>query len=103
MPPLNQEIVNDTAKLIMHRLIARLLVPDPLLVDRAKVSLTKISIRFPDRSFVVDWEKLLRLPTSELRALLSIRNHDMQRLRLSSTFVMAVGMSYTDQILLQRI
>ncbi len=33
--PLNQEMVNDTAKLIMHRLIARLLVRDPLLIDRA--------------------------------------------------------------------
>jgi hypothetical protein len=103
MPPLNQEIVNDTAKLIMHRLIARLLVRDPLLVDRAKVSLTKISIRFPDRSFVVDWEKLLRLPTSELRALLTSRNQDMKRLRLSSPFVTAEGVDFGDQTLRRRI
>src|SRR5258707_12424336 len=103
MPPLNQEIVNDTAKLIMHRLIARLLVRDPLLVDRAKVSLTKISIRFPDRSFVVDWEKLLRLPTSELRALLTSRNQDMKRLRLSSPFVTADGVDFGDQTLRRRI
>jgi hypothetical protein len=48
--PLNQETVNDTAKLIMHRLIARLLARDPLLVDRAKVSLRKISDRFRCRS-----------------------------------------------------
>src|SRR6266478_1311035 len=101
--PLNQEIVNDTAKLIMHRLIARLLVRDPLLVDRAKVSLTKISIRFPDRSFVVDWEKLLRLPTSELRALLTSRNQDMKRLRLSSPFVTAEGVDFKDQSLRRRI
>ena len=103
MPPLNQEIVNDTAKLIMHRLIARLLVRDPLLVDRAKVSLTKISIRFPDRSFVVDWEKLLRLPTSELRALLTSRNQNMKRLRLSSPFVTAEGVDFGDQTLRRRI
>jgi len=103
MPPLNQEIVNDTAKLIMHRLIARLLVRDPLLVDRAKVSLTKISIRFPDRSFVVDWEKLLRLPTSELRALLTSRNQDMKRLRLSAPFVTAEGVDFGDQTLRRRI
>jgi hypothetical protein len=103
MPPLNQEIVNDTAKLIMHRLIARLLVRDPLLVDRAKVSLTKISMRFPDRSFVVDWEKLLRLPTSELRALLTSRNQDMKRLRLSSPFVTAEGVDFGDQTLRRRI
>jgi hypothetical protein len=82
--PLNQEIVNDTAKLIMHRLIARLLVRDPLLVDRAKASLAKTSVHFPDRTFVADWEELLRLPTRELRALLTSRNQDMRRLRLSS-------------------
>ena len=99
--PLNQEIVNDTAKLIMHRLIARLLVRDPLLVDRAKVSLTKISIHFPDRSFVADWERLLRLPKSELRALLTSRN--MKRLRLSSPFVTAEGVDFRDQTLRRRI
>jgi len=101
--PLNQEIVNDTAKLIMHRLIARLLVRDPSLVDRAKASLTKISIHFPDRSFVVEWEKLLRLPTPELRALLTSRNQDMKRLRLSSPFVTAEGVDFRDQTLRRRI
>ena len=43
---LNQEIVNDTAKLMMHRLIARLLVRDPLLLDRARVSLDQMSVLF---------------------------------------------------------
>jgi hypothetical protein len=46
--PLNQEVVNDTAKLIMHRLIARSLGRDPLLIDRAKLSLAKMSARFPN-------------------------------------------------------
>jgi hypothetical protein len=101
--PLNQEIVNDTAKLIMHRLIARALVHDPLLVDRAKVSLTGISARFPDRSFVAEWEELLRLPTRELRALLTSRDQDMKRLRLSSPFVTAEGVNFEDQTLRRRI
>jgi len=101
--PLNQEIVNDTAKLIMHRLIARLLVRDPLLVDRAKVSLTKILVHFPDRSFVAEWEELLRLPTWELRALLTSRNQHMKRLRLSSPFVTAEGVDFGDQALRRRI
>jgi hypothetical protein len=101
--PLNQEIVNDTAKLIMHRLIARLLVRDPLLVDRAKVSLAKISVHFPDRSFVADWQELLSLPTWELRALLTSRNQDMKRLRLSSPFVTAEGVDFGDQTLRRRI
>jgi hypothetical protein len=101
--PLNQETVNDTAKLIMHRLIARLLVREPLLVDQAKVSLTKMSAHFPDRSFISDWEKLLRLPTRELRALLTSRSEDMKRLRLSSPFVTAEGVDFTDHTLRRRI
>jgi hypothetical protein len=101
--PLNQEMVNDTAKLIMHRLIARSLVRDPLLVDRAKVSLTKISDHFPDRSFVADWQEVLRLPTRELRALLTSRSQDMKRLRLSSPFVTAEGVDFRDQTLRRRI
>ena len=101
--PLNQEMINDTAKLIMHRLIARLLVRDPLLVARAKVSLTKISAHFPDRSFVADWEELLRLPTREIRALLTSRNQGMKRLRLSSPFVTAEGVNFEDQTLRRRI
>lgn len=101
--PVNQETINDTAKLIMHRLIARALVRDPLLVDRAKVSLTGISARFPDRSFVAEWEELLRLPTRELRTLLTSRNQDMKRLRLSSPFVTAEGVDFGDQSLRRRI
>jgi hypothetical protein len=100
---LNQEIVNDTAKLIMHRLISRMLGCDPLLVDQAKVSLTKISAQFPDRSFVADWDQLLHLPTSELRVRLTSRNQDMKRLRLSSPFVTAEGVDFGDQTLRRRI
>jgi hypothetical protein len=58
---------------------------------------------FPDRSFVADWEELLRLPTWELRALLTSRNQDMKRLRLSSPFVTAEGVDFGDQTLRRRI
>jgi hypothetical protein len=95
--PLNQETVNDTAKLIMHRLIARSLARDPMLVDRAKVSLARSSLRFPDRSFIADWEELLRLPTRELRALLTSRDQNM------SPFTTAEGVDFTDQTLRRRI
>jgi len=103
MNTVNQGVVGDTAKLIMHRLIARLLVRDPLLVARAKVSLTKISAHFPDRSFVADWDELLRLPTREIRARLTSRNQGMKRLRLSSPFVTAEGVDFKDQTLRRRI
>jgi hypothetical protein len=99
----NQEVINDTTKLIMHRLIARLLVRDPLLVDRAKVSLFKMSAHFPDRSFVADWEELLRLPAWKLRKLLTSRDEHMKRLRLSSPFVTAEGVDFTDENFRRRI
>jgi hypothetical protein len=101
--PLNQEVVNDTAKLIMHRLIARSLGRDPLLVDRAKLSLAKMSTRFPGRSFVDDWNDLLRLPATSLRLLLTCRNQHMKQLRLSSPFVIAEGVDFSDERLRRRI
>jgi hypothetical protein len=101
--PLNQENVNDTAKLIMHRLIARLLERDPTLVQRAKVSLREISTRFPERSLVKDWETLLCLPTRQLRSRLTCRDQEMKRLRLLSPFVTIEGVDFTDQTLRRRI
>ena len=101
--PLNQEVVNDTAKLIMHRLIARSLARDPTLVDRARASLAQVSVHFPDRVFVADWVELLRLPTRKLRALLISRDQDMRRLRLSSPFVTAEGVDFGNPILRRRI
>ena len=100
---LNQEMVNDTAKLIMHRLISRSLMRDPTLVARAKESLFRISIRFPDRSFIADWEKLLRLPARQLRARLTSRDQEMRRLRLSSPFVTAEGVNFHTEGVRRRI
>jgi hypothetical protein len=101
--PLNQEIVNDTAKLIMHRLIARDLARDPSLVERARISHARASERFPDRSFTREWDDLLRLPASEVRSRLRSCDRNMNRLRLSSPFVTADGVDFTDPILRHRI
>ena len=100
---LNQEVVNDTAKLIMHRLIARRLARDPLLVERAKVSHAKVSGRFPGWTLVREWDDLLALPPDRLRRLLTSRNPEMKRLRLSSPFVIADGIDFTDPDLRRRI
>ena len=96
---LNQEKVNDAAKLIMDRLIARALAHDASLIVRAKASLAKMSMRFPDRSFVSEWEAMLRLPPDRLRALLTSRSQEAKRLRLSSPFVTAEGIDFSDQTL----
>jgi hypothetical protein len=100
---LNLEAVNDTAKLIMHRLVARRLHHDPSIVDRARASLSRMKDRFSDRSFVAEWEDLLRRPYPEVRALLTSRSEEMRRLRLSSPFVTAEGLDFTDHSLRRRI
>jgi hypothetical protein len=100
---LNQESVNDTAKLLMHRIIARSLARDPSLVGRARSSLAAMARRFPDRTFVTEWESLLRLPVCSLRNLLTSRDQQMRRLRLSSPFVTAEGVDFTDDALRRRI
>jgi hypothetical protein len=55
----NQETVNDTAKLIMHRLISREIGRDPSLVDRAKVSHARTAGLYAGRPFVREWDDLL--------------------------------------------
>jgi hypothetical protein len=100
---INQEVVNDAAKLMMHRLIARKLGRDPSLVERARIAQAKIAERFADRPFVREWDQLLNLPAVELRAKLVSRNSDMVRLRISSPFVLAEGVDFTDYDLRLRI
>jgi hypothetical protein len=100
---LNRETINDTAKLIMHRLIARELVRSPSLVARARTSLEKMAVRFPDRPFVQEWDTVLRRPIDEIVAVLRGRGEDARRLRLSSPFVLAEGIDFKDEALRRRI
>src|SRR5580704_19067768 len=88
---LNQEYVNATAKLMIHRLIARAISRDPSLVEKAKISLDRSSQHFEGNSFVREWSELLDLPPSEIRHLLASRSERMTRLRLSSPFILAEG------------
>lgn len=80
---INEETVNDRAKLIIHRLIARRLAREPELISVARSRLA-VSDESPD--YVREWEALLRLePLLVQRALIS-RSERMARLRLSSPF-----------------
>jgi hypothetical protein len=99
----NQEAINDTAKLIMHRLVARALAKDPTLVEMAKEILAEMSVRYKGRPFLEEWENLLRLPTKQLCSRLIDRCQDMKRLRLSSPFITARGVNFEDQHLRIRV
>jgi hypothetical protein len=95
----NQERVNDTAKLIMHRLIARDIARDPSLVEKARAALPRGRGTY---SFVDDWKAILALPPIEIRRLLTRRDEKMTRLRLSSPFAF-VGTDFTQPNLRYRI
>jgi hypothetical protein len=92
----NQETVNDTAKLMMHRLISRAIGRDPSLVERAKVSHARTAQRYAGRPFVREWDHLLKLPPIKLRVKLTSREPHMVRLRASSPFLLAGGIDFTD-------
>jgi hypothetical protein len=101
--PVNQETVNDIAKLMMHRLISREIGRDPSLVERAKVSHARTARLYAGRPFVREWDDLLKLPPTRLRAKLISREADMVRLRASSPFPLTAGIDFTDYDLRLRI
>ncbi|OAF04299.1 hypothetical protein AYJ54_24230 [Bradyrhizobium centrolobii] len=100
---INREYVNDTAKLMMHRLIARQIGRDPSLVERAKDSLARSSQRYEGYDFVREWSDVLGFPPSTVRRRLTSRDEEMTRLRLSSPFVLAEGVNFEDHALRRRI
>lgn len=93
---LNEGVVGDTAKLMMHRLIARMLRRDPSLVERAKVAHARQAEQFAGWPFVREWHDLLSLPPGELASRLISRDREMVRLRNSSPFYLTEGVDFGD-------
>jgi hypothetical protein len=80
----NREYINDTVKLMMHRLIARAILHDPSLVERAKNTLAKNAKHYPGYAFLGDWQNLLSRDPSEVRHQIVRRDEEMTRMRVSS-------------------
>lgn len=80
---LNQETINNRAKLLMHRLVARRLAIRPEIIETAKRSLT-----FGPKSLHnnQEWLDILVLDPLEVRNLLTSRSSKMDTLRISSPF-----------------
>lgn len=93
---LNEGVVGDTAKLMMHRLIVRRLRRDPSLVEKAKAAHTRQADQFADWPFVREWQELLALPAGELALKLISRDREMVRLRNSSPFYLIEGVHFGD-------
>ncbi len=83
---LNEGLVGDTAKLMAHRLIVRILRRDPSLMERAKVTHARQADQFADWPFVREWQELLALAAEELASKLISRDREMVRLRNTSPF-----------------
>jgi len=102
---LNEGVVGDTAKLMMHRLIVRRLRHDPSLVEKVKAAHTRQADQFADWPFVREWQELLSLPTGELASRLISRDREMVRLRNSSPFYLIEDVhfgDYDDRVRLRR-
>ncbi len=83
---INAESVNDRAKLLLHRIIARRLAVKPELVDVAR-SQMKQSVTGPD--YVREWLEIFDLEAIEVRRIITSRTENMVRLRQSSPFSQA--------------
>ena len=87
----NVERVNDRAKLIIHRLLARRIPSEPEIIDQARkaISQAKTVDRSPD--YLDQWRELLAGDANELRRIISERSPRMDRLRINSPLAMAAG------------
>ncbi len=96
MSDVNQGVVGDTAKLIMHRLIARMIRRDPTLVKKAKIAHARQAVQFEGWPFVGEWKDFLSLLPIELASRIVSLDREMVRLRNSSPFFIAEGVDFGD-------
>ena len=80
----NRETVNDRAKLILHRLVARSLRADPALLNEARGRLRSLEGPAPD--YVTEWARVLDRPSEDIAKLIGSRSEKMTQLRISSPF-----------------
>jgi len=93
---INQETVNDVAKRMMHRLVSRRIGDDPSLVKLARQKHAESACRYSGRAFFREWNGLLELPLTDLRARLISRDSEMVRLRLSSPLLVTPGIDFSN-------
>jgi hypothetical protein len=89
--PGHAELVNDRAKLIMHRLIARRLKSEPGALTRVRARLDEVGDNPP--AYVDEWREILKGDVDAVRRRLIERSPEMTRLRLSSPFLGVLPLS----------
>ena len=88
-PTMNRETVNDRAKLILHRLVARRLRTNPALLNEARMRLQSLEGPAPD--YVAQWVHVLERPAEDVANLIGSRSEQMTHLRVSSPFRLPDG------------
>lgn len=86
----NQEMVNDRAKLILHRFVARSIRKDPSLLEAARKKMRTVEGFVPD--YVEAWKKILDQPAQEVARQIIRRSDMMDRLRTASPFSAPPGL-----------
>lgn len=89
-PTVNRESVNDRAKLILHRLVARRLRANPALLEDARTRLQSLEEPAPD--YVIQWARVLDRPAEDVADLIGSRSEHMTHLRVSSPFRLPEGL-----------
>jgi hypothetical protein len=102
-PPPNAETVNDRAKLLYHRIVARQLATDPDLIGRARQVISEWRSMGHQYDVFDEWDRLLNLDPAQLRRLITERSENMTRLRISSPLGIASGLFVNDEALRRRI
>jgi hypothetical protein len=90
-PVPNRESVNDRAKLILHRLVARSLRANPALLEDARTRTRLQSLAGPAPDYVIQWGRVLERPAEDVADLIGLRSEHMTHLRVSSPFRLPEG------------
>jgi hypothetical protein len=98
----NPELINDRAKLLYHRLVARRLRHEPALISRAKDVIARQPFSSSGPHVVEVWRRLLNGPTDLLMRELVGRSAEARRLRLSSPFPFVDELKIDDEQLRRR-
>ncbi len=80
----NAERVNDRAKRMIHRIVARRMASDAGIIERARAVVK-------DYGYADEWGALLSRKPDELRRLITENSETMTRLRISSPFALLAG------------
>lgn len=87
----NAERVNDRAKRLIHRLIARRMATDDGIIAQARAALSRERAEGKHYGYMDEWEALLARDPAELRRLITENSETMERLRVSSPFALLAG------------